>query len=78
MTEPLPQGVHLLGLGRRAFLAGGGHAPDYVTKEKQGVLRLQNLAQPHSSAKALTVDVSKIFRCAFESWHFKTGGMFLC
>lgn len=50
-------------VGRRAFLAAGGHVPDYASKtQKQGVLRLQNLAQPDARGPTVTVDVATLFR----------------
>lgn len=39
--------------------------PDYVNKDqKQGVLRLQNLAQPNTRRQPVTVDTTTLFRYA--------------
>ena len=60
LTAPMPPGVHLLTLQRRAFLRDGGHTPDYPSGPAQGVLRLQHVYQD-SLAPPISVDVGALF-----------------
>ena len=65
LASPLPNHIHLFGLGRRAFLQGGGHWPDYpaTSTKRQGALRLQNIALPTGGScdSPTTVDLAASF-----------------